>query len=214
MYAVTKANVRSGPDASTESLGKLEEGEKIFAVELTEEGWYKVVFQGETGYVRADLLAVYGAQTGEETTDDEESQQWMPGTPIPEDVLQDITDDRENEQENNPENLQAEGENPDPENGDIDKQSGESGGEKKKGGGNISTFVILAAVVVIILIYGAIQIMKEKQQENAGNQKKADVDDADEIENIEDIEDAEGMDEEQWYDTEEEEDMYDTEETE
>lgn len=224
MYAVTKANVRSGPDASTESLGKLEEGEKIFAVELTEEGWYKVVFQGETGYVRGDLLEVYGAQTGEDAVDDEESQQWMSGTPIPEDVLQDITDNEENtgenEQETPPENLQAEGENPDPKQGDINKQPEESGEGEKESGGNISTFVILAAVVIIILIYGAVQIVKEKRQEDGGEDEKEAVDNADETENAEDIEDmedienAEDMDEEQWYDTEEEEDMYDTEEPE
>lgn len=163
MQAVTKANVRKGPDVSAELLGKLEEGEKIFAVELTEEGWYRVVFQGETGYIRQDLLTVYGGQGGEETDDDEESQQWMAGAQMPEDVWQDMTGNGENEQVNHAEDVQAEGETPNPEDGDIEEQTQENAEEKGKGE-NFSTFVILAAVVLIILIYGAMQIVKEKKE--------------------------------------------------
>lgn len=59
MYAVDKAEVRKEPDASSEILGELEAGTNIFAVELTDEGWYRVVYAGETGYIKGDFLAVY-----------------------------------------------------------------------------------------------------------------------------------------------------------
>lgn len=62
MEALDRVNVRTAPDTEAELLGQLEQGEKLFAVELTEEGWYRVVWQGETGYVRSDFLKVYGTE--------------------------------------------------------------------------------------------------------------------------------------------------------
>lgn len=59
MYAVDKAEVRKEPNTSSEILGELEAGTNIFAVELTDEGWYRVVYAGETGYIKGDFLAVY-----------------------------------------------------------------------------------------------------------------------------------------------------------
>lgn len=59
MYAMEKARVWEEPDTSSRPVGWLEEGERIFAVELTGEGWYRVVLDGETGYIWKDFLAVY-----------------------------------------------------------------------------------------------------------------------------------------------------------
>lgn len=196
MYAVTKANVRSGPDASTESLGKLEEGEKIFAVELTEEGWYRVVFQGETGYVRQDLLAVYKTQAWEDAADDEENRQWEIGAPMPEDISQESIDTEKNPTED------SSGEEPDK--GEASKQK-----DGVVGGQDISIFVILAAVAAIVLLYGAMLIVKEKRQADTdAPQKKpgnhTEESGADGIEDIDHQDDAEWIDD--WYDEERAED--------
>lgn len=59
MEAQKEADVRSEPDMQSQSIGQMEQGEKIFAVELTEGGWYRVVYQGKTGYVKEDCLKVY-----------------------------------------------------------------------------------------------------------------------------------------------------------
>lgn len=62
MEALDRVNVRESPDTESDVLGQLEQGERLFAVELTEEGWYRVVYEGETGYVRSDFLKVYGTE--------------------------------------------------------------------------------------------------------------------------------------------------------
>lgn len=62
MEALDKVNVRVSPDTESDVLGQLEQGERLFAVELTEEGWYRVVYQGETGYVRGDFLKIYSTE--------------------------------------------------------------------------------------------------------------------------------------------------------
>lgn len=59
MEAQKKADVCSEPDMQSQSIGQLEQGERIFAVELTEGGWYRVVYQGKTGYVKEDCLKIY-----------------------------------------------------------------------------------------------------------------------------------------------------------
>lgn len=197
MYAVTRANVRSGPSVSTESLGKLEEGEKIFAVELTEEGWYRVVFQGKTGYVRQDLLAVYTVQAGEDAGEDEESRQWAPGAAQPAEMLPEEIPQEEIPAEELPsEELLPEEIPVDPSQDSVDAGKDKAAVESGK---NISTFVILAAVAVIILIYGSMQIIKERRQEDADASHKkaenqAEENDADGIVDMDYPDDAEWTD--------------------
>ena len=63
MQVLSKVNVRREPNTSAEVLGQLESGEKIFAVELTQEGWYQVLFrnpdgQAAIGYVSAEYLTL------------------------------------------------------------------------------------------------------------------------------------------------------------
>lgn len=149
MYALEKVNVRSGPGTDTEILGELAQGEMVFAAELLEEGWYRIVFGGETGYVRQDFLAVYGT-AGE----------WeAPGQPAEPDVAgqdsavtgkktvgNDVTDD-------------------DTENAKT-PASAKKAKDKK---GNVSTIIIIAVAVLLILGYSVIQIVKEKQKDEEGD---------------------------------------------
>lgn len=52
-----KANVREKPDADSDRMGRIATGESV--VITGEDGdWYQVEFEGETGYVRKDLLTV------------------------------------------------------------------------------------------------------------------------------------------------------------
>lgn len=69
MEALDQANVRTAPDTGADILGQLEQGDKLFAVELTEEGWYRVVYEGETGYVRGDFLKIYSTEDWDTTED-------------------------------------------------------------------------------------------------------------------------------------------------
>lgn len=52
-----KANVREKPDADSDRLGRIAPGESVLVT--GEEGdWWQVEFDGETGYVRKDLLTI------------------------------------------------------------------------------------------------------------------------------------------------------------
>lgn len=149
MYALEKVNVRSGPGTDTEILGELAQGEMVFAVELLEEGWYRIVFGGETGYVRQDFLAVYGTageweapvQPAEPDVAGQDSAATGKKT-----VGNDVTDD-------------------DTENAKT-PASAKKARDKK---GNISTIIIIAVAVLLILGYSVIQIVKEKQKDEEGN---------------------------------------------
>ena len=52
-------NFRSGPSVEAEVLAKLGEGTEIELI-ATEEGWCEVIFDGQTGYISADYVAVNG----------------------------------------------------------------------------------------------------------------------------------------------------------
>lgn len=73
MCTVKDVSVMKEPDAGSETLGELAAGTNIFAVELTDEGWYRVVYGGETGYIIGDSLAVY-----------ENMEAWLASEPEPE----------------------------------------------------------------------------------------------------------------------------------
>lgn len=145
MYALEKVNVRSGPGTDTEILGELAQGEMVFAVELLEEGWYRIVFGGETGYVKQDFLAVYGTageweapvQPAEPDVAGQDSAATGKKT-----VGNDVTDD-------------------DTENAKT-PASAKKAKDKK---GNVSTIIIIAVAVLLILGYSVIQIVKEKQKD-------------------------------------------------
>jgi uncharacterized protein YraI len=53
----TNAKVRSGPSAKYRRLGTLSIGDTITVIDQSKVGWYKVEFNGKTGYVSSKLLA-------------------------------------------------------------------------------------------------------------------------------------------------------------
>ncbi len=156
MYAVEKVNVRKGPGTDAEILGELAQGEMVFAVELLEEGWYRVVFNGETGYVRQDFLAIYGI-AGE----------WAaPGQPVEPDVAgQDSaatgkkTIKGDDGADDGAENTRT-------------PASAKNTKDKK---GNASTIIIIAVAVLLILGYSVVQIVKEKRENEKGNDADGEV---------------------------------------
>ena len=50
-------NLRSKPDSSSDLLATLSQGETAYIIGLNC-GWYKVQYEGQTGYIRSDLLAL------------------------------------------------------------------------------------------------------------------------------------------------------------
>ncbi len=162
MYAVKKVNIRKEPDTSAEQMGQLEEGEKIFAVKLTEEGWYQVTYEGETGYIRKDFLAVYKVE-GE----------W--DEPSDEDMTENgqAPEGQESQEAEEPDSESQEAEEPDSESQDPEQdpesptsegseQNGDSQ-EAQSGQSGISNIIIIIFVIVIILVYAVIQIAKERK---------------------------------------------------
>lgn len=149
MYAVEKVNVRSGPGTDTEILGELAQGEMVFAVELLEEGWYRIVFGGETGYVRQDFLAIYGT-AGEWEAPEQPAEPNVAGQDSAmtgkKTVGNDVADD-------------------DAENAKT-PASAKKAKDKK---GNVSTIIIIAVAVLLILGYSVIQIVKEKGKDEEGD---------------------------------------------
>lgn len=62
MEVLEKTDVFEEPDTGAQVLGQLEKGDRTFAVELEEGGWYRVVFQGVSGYIKGDILKKYGSE--------------------------------------------------------------------------------------------------------------------------------------------------------
>ncbi len=197
MYALEKADVYSGPGTEYEVLGQMEEGEKIFAVELLEEGWYRVVYNGETAYVRQDALALYtSGAVGEENTlvfpdaaPPELEEEALSGEATPVESLS---------SESEPEGSPAPVESPVSDEAD--------GAEPKKSSGMI-TGLVLAAGLLVVVAYAACLIWKEKkgkasqagQEEaadeiNAETKQKEDVEENEESASNEDKNDLEFLD--------------------
>lgn len=150
MYAVEKVNIRSGPGTDTDIVGELAQEEMVFAVELLAEGWYRIVFDGKTGYVRQDFLALYGIPGAWEAPE-------HPTEPII--AGQDsVTVGKRT--------VKGEGREDDAE----EERSPAANKAAKGKRGSVSTVVVIAAAVLLILGYGVFQVMKEKQE----NEKEAD----------------------------------------
>lgn len=150
MYAVEKVNVRKGPGTDAEILGELAQGEMVFAVELLEEGWYRVVFDGETGYVRQDFLAIYGT-AGE----------WAaPEQPVEPDVAG---------QDSAATGKKTIKEEADADDGTENTRTPTFAKNTKDKKGNASTVIIIAVAVLLILGYSVVQIVKEKRENEAWN---------------------------------------------
>lgn len=143
MYAVKNVNVRKEPNTSSGILGELEAGTNIFAVELTDEGWYRVVYGGETGYIRGDFLAIY-----------ENMADWSASEPEPE-PIEELDED---EAEDVTDSLGDDAEGKAAENAEVI----ENKEEQSKGKNNIFTILIIVALVIAIFVYAVIQIVKDK----------------------------------------------------
>lgn len=157
MYALEKTNVRSGPGTEYEKLGQLEEGEKIFAVELLEEGWYRVVYNGETAYVKQDYLTLYTSE-GEE----DENTLVFPDT-APAELLEALAEETRPEESAPVESLSPESEpegSPAPTDSPV---SDEPDGEKPKKSSGMITGLVLAAGLLAVVVYAACLIWKEKK---------------------------------------------------
>ncbi|MCM1047703.1 MAG: SH3 domain-containing protein [Clostridiales bacterium] len=193
MYAVKEVNVRKEPNTSSEIMGKLAAGEHIFAVELTDEGWYRVVYLGETGYIRGDFLAVF-----------ENMDIWIASEPEPEpleltDTAETAQEDTDNQLNDNDEtSIEADNEDAGIQEGQTDKQT------------NIFSILIIVTLVVVIVVYAIIQIIKDykKPDDNEGEDgedKSYDIDEEGIDEYISYDIDEEGAEEDMSYDNDEEE---------
>lgn len=157
MEALDRVNVRVSPNTEAEVLGQLEQGDRLFAVELTEEGWYRVVFKGETGYVRSDFLKIYGVE------------EWdTPGYPDAADPAVEVVDPEEEIRKASEEAAERESES-------IERASleavsvaaesearvqEEAARKKRSRGINIA---ILTGAVLLIAVYGVYTVIKESK---------------------------------------------------
>lgn len=151
MYALDTVNVRKGPGTETDVIGELEQGETIFAVELTPEGWYRVVYGGETGYVREDFLAVYGEAGDSEEYAPSDAETFFATQPY-----------YDPEQQAEPAAPKIRKVRPVCEETGEEKTTVSDKTKKSKRKINISTIVIFVLAIGSILVYGTVQIVMEK----------------------------------------------------
>ncbi len=163
MYAVKKVNVRKEPNTSAEILGELEAGTNIFAVELTDDGWYRVVYAGEPGYIRSDFLAVYSNMDMWVASEPEP-------VPIDEQAIIAANENADNQAAENAQESAADSENAAPEE--------EQGGKK-----NNTLAILIIILLVLIFTYAVIQIVRDnmKSDESAKDDSEDEPEDDFEI---------------------------------
>lgn len=157
MYTLDKVNVRSGPGTDFDIIGELENGSSIFAKELTEEGWYKVIYADSEGYIRQDFLAFYG-QTNIALT---EEMQQSGETALEESAEFEQEQERIEEAiaaAEEAERLQVEAEE-----AEAKRKAEELALAEAKGKRN--NVIIIIGVVIIIIGYSALQIIKGKDED-------------------------------------------------
>lgn len=140
MYALDQVNVRDNPSTDGEILGELQAGDTIFAMELTEEGWYRVAYGDEKGYIRQDFLAVYGMEGDWQTPGLEELEESLEAEAAL--YEEEPATDTETEEES------------------VEAQEEAPKKEKK----NIAPIIIIILVLVVIIAYSAVQILRERKQ--------------------------------------------------
>ncbi|MBD5495976.1 MAG: SH3 domain-containing protein [Lachnospiraceae bacterium] len=156
MYAVKNVNVRKEPNTSSEILGELEAGTNIFAVELTDEGWYRVVYAGETGYIRSDFLEIYSNMD-----------MWVASEPEPV-PIDEQTIIATNENADNPaaENMQ-----------ESAADSGSTATEEEQSSKKNNTLAILIIILlVLIFTYAIIQIVRDNKKSDKGMEDESEDD--------------------------------------
>ena len=163
MYAVKNVNVRKEPNTSSEILGELEAGTNIFAVELTDEGWYRVVYAGETGYIRSDFLEIYSNMDMWVASEPEP-------VPIDEQTIGDAAD--ENIDDQAAENMQGSA-----------ADSGSTATEEEQSSKKNNTLAILIIILlVLIFTYAVIQIVRDNKKSDKGMEDESEEDELETVE--------------------------------
>lgn len=57
-YVVSSVNVRANAQSGSEVLGVLDGGDSVTVTGVCANGWYRIIFEGETGYVWGDYLSL------------------------------------------------------------------------------------------------------------------------------------------------------------
>jgi hypothetical protein len=57
MYVASTANVRSEPDKSASKLGTLSQNKEVTVTGIVDNGWYRINYNGNDGFIKSDLLS-------------------------------------------------------------------------------------------------------------------------------------------------------------
>ena len=57
-YVVSSVNVRADAQSGSEILGILDGGDSVTVTGICANGWYRVIYEGQTGYVWRDYLSL------------------------------------------------------------------------------------------------------------------------------------------------------------
>ena len=66
VYTTREVNLRKGPGTNKAILGRIPEGTELVRTAVTEDGWSKVTYNGEPGYVSGDYLTTDAPEAQEE----------------------------------------------------------------------------------------------------------------------------------------------------
>lgn len=66
--ATTTVNVRSSDSETADKLGKVTTGTTLTRIEARVNGWSKVLYEGQEGYIKSEFLEVVSTETGDNTT--------------------------------------------------------------------------------------------------------------------------------------------------
>ncbi len=68
VMATTTVNVRSSDSETADKLGKVSTGTKLTRLEERVNGWSKVIYEGQEGYIKSEFLEVVSAEEGGSAT--------------------------------------------------------------------------------------------------------------------------------------------------
>lgn len=68
VYATGNANIRKSYSADSEKVGGVEKGESLTRIGVGDNGWSKVTYDGETGYIKSSLLTTEEPKKSEDKT--------------------------------------------------------------------------------------------------------------------------------------------------
>jgi hypothetical protein len=57
MYVASTANVRSEPDKNASKLGTLSQNKEVTVTGIVDNGWYRINYNGNDGFIKSDLLS-------------------------------------------------------------------------------------------------------------------------------------------------------------